>query len=60
MSDASPDFLKVHGLMADDGTAGVIFKSYLDILTDKIHDGFSANPAFEKLRSVTSDSVHVT
>eukprot|EP00962_Isochrysis_galbana_P025907 scaffold8006_cov113-Isochrysis_galbana.AAC.6 len=35
MADAEDNFLKVHGLLADDGSAGVMFHSYLDILRDK-------------------------
>jgi len=46
--------------MSAEGGAGVIFKSYLDIMTDKLQDGFYANAAFEKLRSVTGNNVHVT
>jgi len=60
MADAEDNFLKVHGLLADDGSAGVMFHSYLDILRDKVRDGFVENPGFANLRSVVSNGVHVT
>ena len=36
------------------GEPGVHFHSYLELLTDKLHDGYSHNDAFDRLRAATS------
>jgi len=60
LSDASSEFMMLHGYMTEAGEPGVHFHSYLELLTDKLHDGYSHNDAFDRLRAATSNHIHVT
>ncbi|KAJ1454679.1 hypothetical protein M885DRAFT_618001 [Pelagophyceae sp. CCMP2097] len=60
LADASHEFAQVHGYEEPDGSPGQVYQAYLEILTDKIHDGFSGNAEFLKLKAAVDDSVHVT
>jgi len=60
LADADTTFMKVHGFLTPEGEPGVMFRSFLDILTDKVMDAFVDNAAFAHLRDVTNNGVHFT
>lgn len=59
LADADETFMKVHGFLTDDGKAGPMYYSYLEILKDKLYDGFHNNSGFTMLREVTRNGIHM-
>jgi hypothetical protein len=60
LADASEPFMKYHGYMTEDGAAGPLYYSYLEILKDKMYDGYVDNDEFQALRQLVNEGVHVT
>jgi len=60
MADAGESFLKYHGYLTEDGQAGPLFYGYLEILKDKLKDGYLENEEFISLRHFTNNGIHVT
>jgi hypothetical protein len=60
LADANIPFLKYHGYLTEDNAPGVVYKSYLEILKDKVKDGYLDNDDFKVLREQTQNSIHVT
>ncbi|KAG7345941.1 PhoD-like phosphatase [Nitzschia inconspicua] len=60
LTDASVPFLQYHGYVTEEGFAGPIFYSYLELLKDKLQDGYLDNEAFLSLKASVNNAVHVT
>lgn len=60
LADANYEFLKIHGYLTEDNAPGVLYYSYLEILKDKVKDGYLDNDEFKALREQVHNSVHVT
>jgi hypothetical protein len=60
LADASLPFMEYHGYLTEDGVAGPIYYSYLEILKDKLQDGYLDNDEFKALRTATSNAIHAT
>lgn len=60
LADASNLFLKYHGFLTQDNLPGPIFYSYLELLKDKLQDGYFDNEEFQALRAKTNNGIHVT
>ena len=60
LTDASEPFMKFHGYLTDSGAAGPLYYSYLELLKDKLQDGYIDNDEFNCLREITDNSIHVT
>jgi len=59
--DGSVDYQRYHGYVSQDAKrAGPLYYSYLELLKDKVFDGFLNNEEFGALRNQTYDSIHVT
>ena len=46
LADASVPFMKYHGYLTEDGAAGPLYYSYLEMLKDKLQDGYIDNDEF--------------
>lgn len=60
LADASIPFMKYHGYVNEDGTAGPLYYSYLELLKDKVQDGYMDNDEFLKLKAAVGNAVHAT
>ena len=52
--------MKFRGYLTDSGAAGPLYYSYLELLKDKLQDGYIDNDEFNCLREITDNSIHVT
>jgi hypothetical protein len=60
LSDGSDAFLEYHGFSAGRGRAGPLFYSYLELLKDKLQDGYHDNDEFKALRAATNNGIHAS
>ncbi len=60
LSDASISFLEYHGYSVEGGMAGPLLYSYLELMKDKLQDGYLDNDEFKALRAATNNGIHAT
>jgi hypothetical protein len=52
--------MQYHGYVNEEGFAGPLFYSYLELLKDKLKDGYLDNDEFLSLKAYVKNAVHVT
>ena len=60
LTDASEPFMKYHGYLNQDGSPGPLNYGYLELMKDKLNDGYFDNDEFNCLRDYVGDSIHAT